>query len=132
MALTEERVAQIEQVLGDRFFPYVPQRTDPPTINWTEAQHRTDRLSRSLAAFAIMHFTSFNEADAAATIVDGFGDNGIDAICLNHFAKQLIIVQAKFSRNRAPALDETVKFLDGVRDLFTADCINIDASAECI
>lgn len=117
MALTTDQVAQIEQVLENTFFSYIPQRTDPATRNWSEDDHKTNRLSRSLAAFAAQHLTAFSEADAAATVIDGFGDNGIDAICFDRITNQLILVQAKFSRGRTPDLAETLKFIDGVRDL---------------
>lgn len=118
MALTDDQAVQIAQLLEDKFFPHVPRRVDASTGGWTETQHRTDRLSKSLAAFAVRHLTAFSEADAAATIIDGFGDNGIDALCFDRIKNQLVLVQAKFSSSRTPNLADTVKFTDGVKDLY--------------
>jgi hypothetical protein len=50
MPSREEQVAQIEAALEQRFFPIVPQSTDPSHGDWTPDQHRAHRLSRALAA----------------------------------------------------------------------------------
>ncbi len=117
MGLKDEQIAQLEQVLEDNFFPYVPKRTDDSVKGWTPTQHRTNRLTRSLAAFVIHELTEIGEANAAASIIDGHDDNGIDAFYFDTVQKQLILVQSKFSRGSSPDLSETLKFTKGVKDL---------------
>ena len=52
MPTREEQISQVEAALRRRFFPLVPKVVTPDRIAWTEEQHDTDRLSRSLAAYA--------------------------------------------------------------------------------
>jgi len=112
--MSEAQRTQIIAVLKDRYFPIIL----PLAQNWTPDQHEKNRLSRSLAAFAIETLADVTPAQAANAVVDGGNDNGLDAI---HFDRQkniLWLVQSK--AGGAPDMGENKKFCDGIRDLIAA------------
>lgn len=76
-------------------------------------------LSRALAAYAIAHLAGADPEASAKSVVDGFDDNGIDAIFFNPGDRQLFIVQSKWMAAGAgsPGRGEIQKFVQGVRDL---------------
>jgi hypothetical protein len=53
-------------------------------------------LSRSLAAFSIMHLTGVEPDEAGESLIDGRDDNGIDAIFFHQEEKALYLVQSKW------------------------------------
>lgn len=103
--------SQIEQKLKERYFPIIP----PLQQNWTQEQHDKNRLSRSLAAFAIENQANALTVRAASAIVDGGNDNGIDAVYFDKTQKRLWLVQSK--AGGSPNLGDNKKFCDGIRDL---------------
>jgi hypothetical protein len=110
-----EQVAQIEALLRHKFFPLVSQ--DGPA-GWTQEQHDANRLSRSLAAYAIRCLCGLDSAAAAACITDGGNDGGIDAAYYDRANANLVLVQAKFKRNgSAPSQQEVLATINGVRAL---------------
>ncbi|STY68052.1 AIPR family protein [Micrococcus luteus] len=80
------------------------------------------RTTRGLAAWVLAHVYGVDPAVAAASVFDGFGDNGIDAIHYDAEQKILCLVQAKWSKKgtAAPALGDVHKFVKGVRDITNA------------
>jgi len=114
----DEKVAQVEAALRQRFFPLVPQVDDPNRADWTPEQHDTDRLSRSLAAYALVGLCNIDEATAASGITDGRNDGGIDALFYDRTNNRLVLVQAKFKRRgTAPSQDEILKTINGLKAL---------------
>lgn len=112
------QVAQIEQALRDRFFPYVLRSNAPEHAGRTEEQHDTDRLSRSLAAYALVGLVGLDDAAAAGAVTDGRDDRGIDALYYDRPNARLILVQSKFKRNGDPPSQADVqKTINGVRAL---------------
>lgn len=105
------RRLQIEAVLRERYFPLIPQLQ----VNWSAGQHDKNRLSRSLAAFAIAQSADVSPAQAANAVIDGENDNGIDAIHFDRSTSRLWLVQAK--AGGAPDLGECKKLIGGVEDL---------------
>ncbi|MBF4633473.1 AIPR family protein [Agreia pratensis] len=81
------------------------------------------RLTRGLAAWMLIRLCGASEEDAAKAVVDGFGDNGIDAIWIDREAQTIHLVQTKWSKKGAgaPALGDVHKFVQGVRDLVNAE-----------
>ena len=77
-------------------------------------------LSRGLAAYAIYYLSGATAEDAAKSVTDGSGDNGLDAVHYDEVSKRLCIVQSKWIRDGAgePDNGEVKKFVSGVRDLF--------------
>lgn len=80
------------------------------------------RLSRSLAAYAVLAESGADDQSCAAAVVDGPDDNGMDAILYDQPQNRLYIVQAKWLKDGSTIeLGEFAKFLDGVQDLFSLD-----------
>lgn len=114
MPTREEHVAQVDAVLRQRFFPLVPQGPE----NRTPEDHDKNRLTRSLAAYAIAKMCGLDDAAAAECITDGGDDNGIDAAHFDRANNQLVLVQSKFKRNGdAPSQAEVLKTINGIKKL---------------
>lgn len=79
-------------------------------------------LSRSLAAFALVHLTNADPKDAAAALTDGGQDNGIDAVLYHAPERSLYLVQSKWRHDGTGSISkgEVQKFLTGFRDLVNA------------
>ncbi|BAZ78800.1 AIPR family protein [Sphaerospermopsis kisseleviana CS-549] len=102
---------QIIEVLKQDYFPIIPQINR----NWTAKQHEENRLSRSLAAFAITNLANITPPQAANSIINGENDNGIDAVYFDRTNNRLWLIQAK--AGNAPNMGDNKKFCDGIRDL---------------
>ena len=102
---------QVKDTLKQRFFPIVL----PLQQSWTQEQHEKNRLSRSLAAFAIQICAEVTPAQAVNAVMDGGDDNGLDAIYFDRPKNRLWAIQAK--AGGAPDMGENKKFCDGIRDL---------------
>ena len=85
----------------------------------SEAEIRSARLSRALAAFALAEYAQVSPPAAAADVVDGFGDHGIDAIGIDRENGVVIVVQSKWDDDGkgSPALGDVEKFVSGFNDL---------------
>ena len=86
-------------------------------------------LSRALAAFALTQLTNATPAEAATTITDGSGDNGIDAIYFDRPTKTLYAVQSKWHSDGNGSLDrgDVLKFIKGFDDLANQDMDRFNA-----
>jgi hypothetical protein len=76
-------------------------------------------LTRGLAALAVQLVTGRDAAAAAATVVDGGDDNGIDAIWVEETAPRIVLVQSKWRHNGRGGIDlgDMHKFIDGLKTL---------------
>jgi hypothetical protein len=76
-------------------------------------------LTRGLAAYSLQHHSQITPKTAAESIVDGSGDNGIDAIYYDAKNKYLYFVQSKWIHNGKgePENGEVKKFISGIKDL---------------
>lgn len=83
----------------------------------SEDDQRRALLSRGLAAQAVRMVTGWDAADAAACVIDGRDDNGIDAIAVTSDPGHVYLVQAKWSdKGQASAKTEAVlKMFEGLR-----------------
>ena len=95
-------------------------------------QEEAQRLTRGLAAFALMHLLDVEPKQAVATITDGYGDNGIDAIAVDAENSVVYLVQSKWSQNGtgSPALGDVHKFIQGFRDLVNAEFSRFNAKVK--
>ncbi len=82
-------------------------------------QKDTATLTRALAAFAIMHLADTTPDVAGASVTDGTGDNGIDAVFFDRNEKTLIVVQSKWHGDGRGSIErgDCQKFITGIRDL---------------
>jgi hypothetical protein len=108
---TNPKKTQIIDELKRDYFSMIPQIER----NWTPDQHEKNRLSRSLAAFAIANLADVTPAQAANSIINGENDNGIDAVYFDRIKNLLWIVQSK--AGNAPNMGDNKKLCDGIRDL---------------
>jgi AIPR protein len=77
-------------------------------------------LSRGLSALAVRMLTGRDPAAAAVTVVDGYGDRGIDAICVEENPPRIILVQSKWNHSGGQAnisLGDAHKFIEGLKAL---------------
>jgi len=90
-----------------------------------------DFLSRALAAFAVMRLTGCSTDEAAASLVDGGGDGGIDAVHHSPTSNTLFVVQSKFIENGRgePELGDVSKFRDGVDNVLRGNWSAFDKNA---
>jgi hypothetical protein len=79
-------------------------------------------LTRSQAALALCHIADISPVDAASAIVDGYEDNGIDAIYFDEENQVLYAAQSKWDSTgkKTPSLGSIEKFISGFKDLLTA------------
>ncbi len=100
-------------------------KLDLSDLSPSDKEYDPKVLTRCLAAYAIYSIGGTSEADAAAAVVDGGEDNGIDAVYYSPVTKRMVIVQSKWKRdgNGEPESSETRKFKDGVFDLVN---LNLD------
>jgi hypothetical protein len=118
MPTQQEQVAQVEAALKRRFFQFIPKLETPNRANWGEDQHNTDRLSRALAAYALVGISEIDDATAAGAVTDGENDGGIDAVYFDRLRSRLMLVQSKFKRTgAAPSQEEALKTINGTRAL---------------
>lgn len=114
MPMDEGRAQQLMQVLEDRFFS----RILAPEQMSDENQKRQNRLTRSLSAFVIKKLADVDEVTAVEAVIDGYDDNGIDAIHYESDQKMLVLVQSKFKiAGGEPNMPETNAFITGIRDV---------------
>ncbi|MFH9401561.1 AIPR family protein [Streptomyces sp. NPDC017638] len=78
-------------------------------------------LTRGLAALAVQVLTGFDVEQATACVIDGFQDNGIDAIAVDETQSRIIIVQSKWHAEGRKTMDqsEALKLVHGAKDLFS-------------
>ncbi|MEH2165650.1 MAG: AIPR family protein [Nostoc sp.] len=88
-------------------------------LNKPESEKQKVLLSRSYAAYSLMSLASVEPEIAAQAIVDGYRDNGIDAIYYDESEKIFWIVQSKWieSGNGEPDAGEIHKFIQGIKDI---------------
>jgi AIPR protein len=117
MSLTSEQASQFENMLIDRFFAFFPEKSGILDEN-QRRQDKVNRLSKSLAAFALTQIAKIEPNEAATWVIDDHNDNGIDAIYYdeNGDFPRIIFIQSKYKVNGEPDLSETIKFAKGVRD----------------
>lgn len=79
-------------------------------------------LSRALSAYAVAQVAEVDDDRAAASVVDGFQDNGIDAIYVDSVDDVVHVVQAKWMEDGNGSIEraDAQKFIQGFRDLIGA------------
>lgn len=94
-AATSKIVAQrLGKTLRERFQDYIHKRECTPEMS----DYEVKMASRAIAAFSIYSLASVDEAIAGQSVCDSSKDGGIDAVCVNHNEKVVVIVQSKFNQ----------------------------------
>lgn len=93
----------------------------PLVGNGTQEEKEKNFLSRSLAAYAVHRLAGASLDEAAASLVDGGGDGGIDAVHYSAADQKLWLIQSKFitTGRGEPDLGDVTKFLTGLNNLLT-------------
>src|SRR5260370_8985188 len=83
------------------------------------SQRESVFLTRSLAAFCLAQVVDLDYKAAAHSVVDGFDDNGIDAIHYHQADRVLYVVQSKWiaKGTGSPPRGDIQKFIQGFLDL---------------
>lgn len=81
------------------------------------------RLTRALAAYALVVVAHYEAKEACAWVVDGFDDNGIDAALYDESEKRLWLVQSKWHHKDDASIDQAsvLKFVKGVEYLLNGE-----------
>ncbi|MDN4496495.1 AIPR family protein [Pseudomonas mosselii] len=94
-AATSKIVAQrLGKTLRERFEDHIHKRECTPDMS----DYDIKMASRAIAAFSIYSLASVDEIIAGKSVCDSSKDGGIDAICVNHNEKLVVIVQSKFNQ----------------------------------
>ena len=115
-AVTPFNIKQLEAEVERLFYNSI----DMSDYEGKRAQQRKDAFnSRALAAYSLYTLADISSEEAAQSIVDGFEDNGIDAVFFQRKQNTLWLVQAKWRKDgqKPPEAKELRSFKDGVFDL---------------
>ncbi|PAA31759.1 hypothetical protein CJU73_01635 [Pseudomonas fragi] len=94
-AATSKIVAQrLGKTLRERFQDYIHKRECTPQMS----DYDVKMASRAIAAFSIYSLASVDDVIAGQSVCDSSTDGGIDAVCVNHNEKVVVIVQSKFNQ----------------------------------
>lgn len=96
---------------------------DLTDLTGNDPQREQKVLSRCLAAFAIYLEAGCSELDAAQSVWDGGGDNGIDAAYYDQAGSRVIFAQSKWINKGTgePDSAEIALFVKGVKDAVEQD-----------
>lgn len=85
----------------------------------TALERKNAFLSRALAALCVKVLSGVSDTVAANSVVDEYGDGGIDALHFNQDTDTFHFVQSKWSGEGTGCLDQSssMKFVSGVRDI---------------
>lgn len=114
--MSEIHLRHIQRTLQDSFVPHVD-ISDYDRGKRTAPEHAV--LSRALAAYALKIRADLTPEQACKHVVDGFGDNGIDAIYHDEEAHCVYLVQSKWVKTGGLEVAEVSKFVQGARDLLS-------------
>lgn len=112
--MSEIHMRHIRKVLQETFIPHVDV-SDLERAGRQIPEHT--QLSRALAAFALTICAELKPDQACELIVDGFQDNGIDAIFHDEDERCVYLVQSKWMQSGGGLdVSEVGKLIQGVRD----------------
>lgn len=116
-AITPAMMAALKNTLETRFLPIIP-----PLLGTQNVSLKKDKqISRAFNAFVVQKLFDLPAAEAAKTVVDDFGDNGIDAIYYHEPNTTLYFIQSKLKENAQFLQPEAEGFARGVRLLVEQD-----------
>lgn len=121
-AITPAMMTALKMTLENRFLPIIPS-----LLGSQNASLKKDKqISRAFNAFVVQKMFDLPAAEAAVTIVDDFGDNGIDAIYYHEPNTTLYLVQSKLKANAQFLQPEAESFTRGVRLLVEQDLVSFN------
>lgn len=114
--------------IGSKINSLFADKINQDDLNPNDKELQPKILTRCLAAYAVYCIGDTSVEDAAAAVVDGSDDNGIDAIYYSPTTKRMIIVQSKWRKDGTgePDNGEMRKFKDGILDLINLELDNFN------
>lgn len=122
------KVNQIKARLRELFEPHL----DVSDLNANDKERDQKILSRCLAAFAVYAIAACTPQQAAGSVWDGTGDNGIDAAYFDQSDQCVIFIQSKWinAGSGEPEAKDIGSFLAGVKDTIEQNQENFDARVQ--
>jgi hypothetical protein len=114
----------VNQIEGEMKRLFSEEIIDMTDYDGKKNNQKKDALnSRSIAAYALHILAEVGVNMAAESIVDGYEDNGIDALLFHRDQNVLWLVQAKWINDgqSSPSTGDLRKFKDGISDLLSFD-----------
>ncbi|WP_030754600.1 AIPR family protein [Streptomyces griseus] len=108
---------QLRAALSREFADLIDMTDLPSAVRGPDPSRERVFLSRALAAKAVSLLTDRDPAEAAAAVIDGTGDRGVDAVVCSISAPELWLVQAKWSDRgtAAASVDDAHRLVHGLR-----------------
>lgn len=95
-AATSKIVAQrLGKTLRERFENHIHKRECDPS----QSDYNVKMASRAIAAFSIYNLAAVDDTTSGQSVCDSSEDGGIDALCVNHTEKVVVVVQSKFNQS---------------------------------
>lgn len=115
--MSKIHVSQIQKVFKDLFEGKID--IDPSK---SEKEQADLFFTKSLAAYTVKMLSTATVDESISAITDGFNDNGIDFIHIDHDTKQFLVGQSKwtYEGQKSPELGDVLKTIRGFNDLL--DC----------
>lgn len=117
MSLNDAQVALLKTALRDNYVGHLPALLQPKN----PVEDDTKNNSRALSALAISSLCDISSKDAAGSVVDDYGDFGIDAIYYHAPSDTLYLVQGKLKTGSLFSQEEANAFVQGVRKIIAQD-----------
>lgn len=117
--MSEIHLKRIQTVLAKEFSGFI----DLSDIDHTsDGDKEKQFLTRAQAALALSQVAEIDAKTASNAVVDGFNDDGIDAIYFDSELRIVYVIQSKWDSTgkKSPDLGSVQKFIQGVEDLLSA------------
>lgn len=115
-AATSKIVAlRLGKTLRERFENHIHKRECNPS----QSDYDIKMASRALAAFSIYNLAAVDDITSGKSVCDSSEDGGIDALCVNHTEKTVVVVQSKFNQSGSAtwSKDDFLSFKDACEKL---------------
>ncbi len=125
-ALEPQYMTILKKVLAARFVPSLP-----PLLGQVSAADKTAKqLSRAFSAFALHKLLDITPQAAAASVVDDFQDQGIDAIHYDAPSETLYLLQTKLKESEQFKQEDALPFCEGIRLLLKQEFSAFNANVQ--
>lgn len=124
-AATSRIVAQrLGKALRERFEDHIHKRECTPG----QSDYDVKMASRAIAAFSIYNLAAVDDITSGESVCDSSTDGGIDALCVNHTEKIVVVVQSKFNQsgNSTWSKDDFLSFKDACERLQSEEYSRFD------
>ncbi|GGC06533.1 AIPR family protein [Dyadobacter sediminis] len=116
-SLSNSHLDLLKAELKYAFVPHLP----PLLEEKPQDQQEGKNLSRAFSAFALASICEISPELACKSVVDDFGDNGIDAIFYHAQQDTLYLVQSKLKASEMFKQEDAMSFCQGVQKLMRQD-----------